>query len=297
MDRLEAMLVFTRVSERRSFTLAARDLGLPASTVTEAVKQLEARLGVRLLQRTTRHVRPTLDGEAYYARCIAILSEIEDAEGGFRGAKPRGVLRIDVQGGLARRFILPALPRFLADYPDLTIHMSEGDRLVDLVREGIDCVLRVGVPQDSDMIARRVAMLEEVTVCSPSYIAAFGRPERWDRLSGHRMVGFMSSARGQVLPLEFLVDGVAREVTLPSIMTVNAAQSYGEAGRHGLGLIQAPRYGLADFLARGELVEVLRETPPSPSPVSLLYPRSRQLSPRLRVFIDWAAGLFQGQTI
>jgi DNA-binding transcriptional LysR family regulator len=142
-----------------------------------------------------------------------------------------------------------------------------------------------------------VAMLEEVTVCSPSYIAAFGRPERWDRLSGHRMVGFMSSARGQVLPLEFLVDGVAREVTLPSIMTVNAAQSYGEAGRHGLGLIQAPRYGLADFLARGELVEVLRETPPSPSPVSLLYPRSRQLSPRLRVFIDWAAGLFQGQTI
>jgi DNA-binding transcriptional LysR family regulator len=146
MDRFDAMRVFSRVVERRSFTAAAEDTGLPRSTVTDAVKQLEARLGVRLLQRTTRHVSPTLDGEAYYQRCLTILSDIEDAEGAFAGAKPKGMLRVDVHGTLARHFVLPSLPSFLEAYPDIEFYMSEGDRLVDLVREGIDCVLRVGTP-------------------------------------------------------------------------------------------------------------------------------------------------------
>lgn len=297
MDRLEAMRVFVRVSDRRSFSLAAQDLGLPASTVTDAVKQLEARLGVRLLQRTTRHVRPTLDGEAYYQRCVAILGAVEDAEDAFSGAKPKGLLRIDVQGSLARRIVLPGLARFLADYPGIEFYMSEGDRLVDLVREGIDCVLRVGVPADSEMIARRVALLEEVTCCSPDYIRRHGMPARWDRLDGHRMVGFHSSATGQLLPLEFLVDGAAKQVRLPATLSVNAAASYGDAARLGFGLIQAPRYGLRDALAQGALVEVLADTPPSPSPVSLLYPRSRQLSPRLRVFMDWVVKEFAARDL
>src|SRR6266446_1394469 len=143
MDRFDAMRVFTRVVERRSFSLAAEDLGLPRSTVTDAVKGLEARLGVRLLERTTRQVSPTLD-----------------AEGAFGGARPKGLLRVDVHGTLARHFVMPRLPEFLAEYPGIELYMSEGDRLVDLIREGIDCVLRVGDLQDSDMIARRVAMLE-----------------------------------------------------------------------------------------------------------------------------------------
>src|SRR5215813_14006115 len=168
MDRFESMRVFTRVVERRSFTLAAQDLGLPRSTVTDAVKLLEARLGVRLLQRTTRHVSPTLDGEAYHRRCLALLADLEDAEAAFSGTKPKGLLRIDVHGTLARHFLMPYLPEFLTAYPGIELYMSEGDRLVDLVREGIDCVLRVGVPQDSDMIARRVAMLDEVTLAAPA---------------------------------------------------------------------------------------------------------------------------------
>src|SRR5262245_16699666 len=132
MDRFDAMRVFARIVERRSFTLAAEDLSLPRSTVTDAVQQVEKRLGVRLLERTTRHVRPTLDGEAYYQRSIAILADIEDAEGAFAGVKPRGLLRVDVHGTLARHFVLPGLPRFLATYPDIEFYMSEGDRLVDL---------------------------------------------------------------------------------------------------------------------------------------------------------------------
>lgn len=292
MDRFDAMHVFTRVVERRSFTLAAEDTGLPRSTVSDAVKELEARLGVRLLLRTTRHVSPTLDGEAYYQRCLAILADIEDAEGAFAGVKPKGLLRVDVHGTLARHFVLPNLPSFLETYPDIEFYMSEGDRLVDLVREGIDCVLRVGTPQDSDLIARRVAMLDEVTLASPAYIEKFGLPEHPERLDGHRMVGFRATGSIAALPLEFTVDGMVRNITIPATVTVNAAESYVSTARLGLGLIQIPRYHATNDLAAGTLVEVLPAFPPTRTPVSLLYPRSRQLSPRVRVFIDWLVRIF-----
>jgi DNA-binding transcriptional LysR family regulator len=292
MDRFEGMRVFTRVVERRSFTLAAGDLGLPRSTVTDAVKQLEARLGVRLLERTTRQVNPTLDGEAHYRRCLALIADLEEAEAAFGGAKPKGLLRVDVHGTLARHFVMPLLPDFLAEYPGIELYMSEGDRLVDLVREGIDCVLRVGDLQDSDMIARRVAMLEEITCAAPAYIERYGQPASVDDLDGHLMVGFHSSGSGALLPLEFAVDGALREITLRATVSVNGAESLVAAARLGLGLIQVPRYHIEDDLKRGTLVAVLPDCPPSPTPVSLLYPRNRQLSPRVRVFIDWLTRAF-----
>ncbi len=292
MDTLDAMRVFARVVERRSFTLAAEDIGLPRSTVTNAVQQLEARLGTGLLQRTTRHVSPTLDGEAYYQRCLAILADIEDAEGAFAGAKPKGPLRVDVHGTLARHFLLPGLPAFLQTYPGIQFYMSEGDRLVDLVREGVDCVLRVGDLADSDMIAKRVGMLDEITLASPGYIERFGMPEHPDELAGQQMVGFRSTATGTILPLEFLVKGTIRTITLPAPVWVNAAESYVTTARLGLGLIQIPRYHAEADLAAGTLVHVLPDFPLSPTPVSLLYPRNRQLSPRVRVFIDWISQRF-----
>jgi DNA-binding transcriptional LysR family regulator len=289
MDRIDAMRVFARVLERGSFVRAAEDLGLPASTATDAVKQLEARLGVRLLQRTTRQVSPTLDGEAYYRRCLAILDDIEEAESAFSGARPRGLLRIDVQGAQARRVIVPALPRFFAEYPDLALFMGEGDRFVDLVREGVDCVLRAGELRESDLIARRVATLPEATVASADYVARFGLPRRWDALDGHRMIGFRSSATGNVLPLEFMVEGVRKTAMLPASLSVNGADTYEAACRQGLGLIQVPRYSVEAEIANGALIECLADTPPSPTPVTVLYPRSRQLSLRVRIFIDWVA--------
>jgi DNA-binding transcriptional LysR family regulator len=287
MDRFETMRVFTRIVERRSFTRAAEDIGLPRSTLTEAVKQLEERLRVRLLQRTTRHVSPTLDGEAYYRRCLTLLADLEDAESAFGDAKPRGLLRVDVHGTLARHFVMPGLPRFLADYPDLQLHLSEGDRLVDLVREGIDCVLRVGEPRDSDMIGRHVAALQEVTCASPEYLRRFGTPRSPDDLDGHQMVGFVSSAIGRAIPLEFQMDDGMRHITLPATISVAGAESFVAAAKLGFGLIQVPRYHARAALDAGELVAVLEDTPPSPSPVTLLYPRSRQLSPRVRVFVEW----------
>ncbi|HBL7241214.1 TPA: LysR family transcriptional regulator [Serratia liquefaciens] len=292
MDRIDAMRLFTRVVEQRSFTQAAQDLNLPRSTVTDAIKQLETRLQVRLLQRTTRHVSPTLDGEAYYQRCLTILADIEDAEMAFAGAKPRGLLRIDVHGTLARHFLLPELPEFLTQYPDIELFMSEGDRLVDPVREGIDCVVRVGKLKDSDMVARRLGELEEVTCAAPDYLQRFGTPHSISELEGHRMVGFRSTASGTLMPLEFTVAGQTRQVTLPCTVSVSAAESLVAAARMGLGIIQVPRYHLRDSLDNGSLLPLLPQFPSTPMPVSLLYPRNRQLSPRVRVFIDWFSKVF-----
>ena len=287
MDRIDGMRLFARVVERRSFTLAAQDLAVPRSTATEVVKQLEARLGVRLLQRTTRHVAPTLDGDAYYRHCLKVVAAIEEGEAAFSGAKPSGVLHVDVHGTLARHFMLPGLPRFLELYPDLRLFIGEGDRLVDLIKEGVDCVLRVGELPNSGMVARRVALLEEGTFASPTYIERYGEARTLDDLEKHRMVGFVSSATGQVLPLEFTVGGKVRHLTPRVAVSVTAAETMVSAARLGLGLIQVPSYHVAGDLEAGRLVEVLKDYRPSPTPVSLLYPQARQLSPRVRVFIDW----------
>lgn len=295
MDRLDAMNVFVRIVELRSFTKVATDLGLPRSTVTDAIKALEARLGVSLLHRTTRVVRPTLDGEAYYQRCLSILSEIEDAEDAFAGATPKGTLRIEVHGILARHFLLPSLPDFMARFPNIEIHIGEGDRLVDLVREGVDCAIRVGDPIDSDMTGRKLTDLEEVTCAAPTYLEQFGTPQNIDALKGHRMIGFRSTATGSILPLEFVQNGILRTVSLPAPITVSGADTLAHCARLGLGIIQKPRYSAAEDLDSGRLIELLKDTPPSPSPVSIFYPRDRHLSPRVRVFIDWAVKAFAHQ--
>ena len=292
MDKVDAMHLFARIVERRSFTMAAQDLELPRSTVTDVVKKLEARLGVRLLERTTRQVRPTLDGEAYYQRCLAILDEIEEAEAAFTGAKPSGLLRVDVHGTLARHFMLPGLPDFLDRYPGIQLRIGEGDRYVDLVREGVDCVLRVGKPVDSSMVGRQIASLQEGTFASPAYLARRGTPGTPDDLGAHHMIGFVSSATGGVLPLEFQVNGTSRAITLPHAVSVAGADIYVAMARLGLGLIQVPRYRVQDDLANGSLVDVLVDCPPEPSPVYVLYPQNRQLSPRVRVFIDWLSAEF-----
>lgn len=292
MDRLDTMQAFTRIVERRSFTQAAQDLSISRSTLTEAIKAMEARLGVRLLQRTTRSVTPTQEGEAYYHRCLSILAQVEEADT-LAADSPRGVLKVDVHGTLARHFLLPGLPAFLEANPELDIVLSEGDRLVDLVGEGVDCVLRVGILQDSDMVARQVALLDEVTVASPDYLARHGTPQSPAALAGHVIVGFHSSRVGHTLPLELMEEGEAHYVVLPAHVTVTGADTYRAAALQGLGIAQLPRYHVAQALSEGRLVELLPDTPPAGSPVSLLYPSNRQLSPRVRVFMDWVAAVFE----
>jgi DNA-binding transcriptional LysR family regulator len=297
MDRLDRMHLFTRIAERRSFTAAAADLGVSRSTATEVIKQLEIELGARLLERTTRHVTLTLEGNAFYERCLAILSDVEEAENAFRDAQPRGVLRIDAHGLLTRTFLLPRLPEFMARYPLLELTIGQGDRLVDLVREGVDCVLRAGEPADSGMIMRKLATIAEMTCASPAYLERHGVPRSPDDLDGHFAVGFLSSRTSDILPLEFTMGGQVRHVRLPSRVTVNNSDTMTDLAKLGFGLIQAPRYRFRQDLADGKLVEVLADFPPTPTPLAALYPQNRHLAPRLRVFLNWVTEIFAGAEI
>jgi DNA-binding transcriptional LysR family regulator len=297
MDRFLEMQVFIRIAERKSFTQAADDMQIPRATVTNLLKRMEERLGTRLLERTTRTVRLTHDGEAYYRRCVRLVADVEEAEGSFRHVAPKGLLRANVQGTLARHFVVPALPAFIARYPDIELQIGEDDRLVDLVREGIDCVLRAGTLQDSSMVGRRVALMEQVTVASPAYLAKHGAPASLDALGkpgAHRAVNYMSSGTGRMMPLEFSVGGRLVEMELPSSVSVTGAELYTGAALAGLGIVQVPRYRVLDDLSAGRLDIVLAGFAPPSMPVSVLYPQSRQLSSRVRVFTQWLRDLFEG---
>lgn len=292
MDRLTRMELFVRVVDRGTFSAAAADLGLARSTATAAIKTLEADLGARLLERTTRHVAVTQDGHAFYQRCLSILAEMAEAETIFREAKPQGVLRVDAHPMLTQTFLLPHLRAFLDRYPALELQIGQTDRYVDLVREGVDCVIRAGEITDSSLIMRRLGSITELTCASPAYIEARGVPVTPDELDGHEAIGFISSRTGQILPLEFTVSGETRVITLPTRVRVNNSDTYVDLARRGFGLIQAPRHRLRPYIERGELVEVLAGFPPARTPLAALYPQNRQLSPRVRVFLDWISEIF-----
>jgi len=290
MDRFDAMRLFTRIVELGNFSKAADDLKMPAATATHAIRQLEGRLGVRLLHRTTRKVTPTSDGQAYYGRCLRILADVEETEAGFghSGVAPKGKLRIDLPT-LGRVFVLPRLHEFFARYPDIELEIGLGDRHVDLVAEGIDCVLRVGELRDSSMVGRRVATLPQVTCASAAYLARHGLPATLDELRGHEAINWYSSASARMLPFEFLVDGTLRTLTLPGKVSVSEGEAYAACCVGDLGLAQLPRYRVEALLQSGRLCEVLPQFPPPSLPVTVLTPHQRQLSPRVRVFADWLA--------
>ncbi len=298
MDRFQEMQVFVRIAERGSFSKAAEDLQIPRPTVTNLVKRMEARLGARLLERTTRQVRLTHDGEAHYRRCVRLLADLEEADGAFLDTSPKGLLRVNAQGTLTRFFVMPGLPAFLERYPDIVLQLGDDDRLVDLVREGVDCVLRTGVLQDSSLAGRQIALMPQVTVASPAYLERFGEPRRLADLESHQAVDYLSSATGRGLPLDFTVEGRNVQVRPRAVVSVTGAELYTSAALAGLGLVQVPRYRVERELAAGELKIVLPGAPPAPMPVSVLYPQNRQVSARVRVFTQWlaeviAAGLAQ----
>ncbi|MGY2231705.1 LysR family transcriptional regulator [Pseudomonas tolaasii] len=293
MDQVKAMKVFVRIYERSSFTLAAEDLNLPRATLTHTLNQFEAWLGTRLLERSTRRVRPTLDGEAYYQRCVQLLAELEEAELAFRSVAPKGRLRVDLHGTLAKYFVIPALPQFMARYPEIELSISEADRFVDLIAEGVDCVLRAGTLGDSALIGRRVANLRQVTCASPAYLRKYGEPKSLADLREHRAVNYLSRTTAKLLPFEFMVEGELEEVQIEGALSVFGAEIYSASAVAGLGIIQCPHYRMAELIGQGVMREILTETPPPLMPVSVLYPHNRHMSPRVRVFVDWLAEIFE----
>ncbi|WP_234004408.1 LysR family transcriptional regulator [Chromobacterium vaccinii] len=290
-----SMRVFAAVVDCGGFTRAAQQLQLPRATVSSAVQQLEAQLGTRLLHRTTRRVQLTLDGGTFYERCQQLLADFDELESLFsqQSASPRGKLRIDVPGPIGRQVLAPALPAFFALYPDIELELGVTDRPVDLIQEGVDCVIRVGALAESRLVARRIGMLPQGNYASPDYLAAFGAPASPDALAGHRAVNYASPSTGKVFAWEYLQEGERRELALQSQVSVNQVESYIACALAGLGLIQLPRYDAEPHVAVGRLLEVLAGWPPPAMPVSVLYPHRRHLSRRVQVFVEWASALLR----
>ncbi|MCD4501347.1 LysR family transcriptional regulator [Chromobacterium vaccinii] len=290
-----SMRVFAAVVDCGGFTRAAQQLQLPRATVSSAVQQLEAQLGARLLHRTTRRVQLTLDGGTFYERCQQLLADFDELESLFsqQGASPRGKLRIDVPGPIGRQVLAPALPAFFRLYPDIELELGVTDRPVDLIQEGVDCVIRVGALAESRLVARRIGMLPQGNYASPDYLAAFGAPASPDELAGHRAVNYASPSTGKVFAWEYLQDGERRELALKSQVSVNQVESYIACALAGLGMIQLPRYDAEPHVAAGRLMEVLAGWPPPAMPVSVLYPHRRHLSRRVQVFVEWASALLR----
>ncbi len=246
------------------------------------------RLGKRLLDRTTRMVSPTAEGQEWYYHCLRLLADFEDAEASLRDNAPKGRVRLDVNGPLFRHFLLPNLPPFLAQYPELELVISETETLIDLVGEGVDCVLRAGPLTESGLIQRPLALLPEITAAAPCYLERVGPLHTLADLNqNHKMIGFFSSRKQAVLSLEFTEKTQIIERRIPLALTVTGADSMIEAAKMGLGIMQAPRYRMHEALKKGTLVEILPDHPPEALPISILYPEGRRTSPRVSVLIDW----------
>ena len=301
MNQLETMQIFVRVADLASFTQAAQSMGLPKASASTAVRQLETLLGTRLLHRTTRKVQLTQDGRVFYERCKDLLADFDEVQTLFRSdpAKLRGRLRVDMPLVVARDVVLPKLPEFLRAHPDLEVELSSTDRRVDLVREGFDCVLRVGTLSDSSLIARPLGHYRLINCASPDYLARYGTPSTLADLTNHRLVHYVPTLGARSTGFEYLdasdPASPARVCSLPmaGALTVNNSLSYTAAALAGQGIIQTPEMAVRAHLASGELVEILSDYRPPPLPVALIYPNRRQLPRRVQVFMTWFEALLQ----
>lgn len=290
MDRIRMMQIFSRVVEARSFAGAAKSLSIPRSTVSRAIQDLEASLGVSLLQRTTRMLSVTSNGSVYYDHCQLILGEIDNVDFSLSGAAQpaRGTLRVDMTASFARTIVLPAMHDFRERYPDLALVLTLGDRPVDLVEEGVDCVVRAGMPASSAvLVARTVGSFEWVTCAAPTYLARYGTPGSLAELPQHQTIEFHSGRSGRAIDWHFVVDGEEIAVPVRGSLAVNDTDAYVSCGLEGLGLIRIARYVAQAHLDSGRLVEVLAACASPSVPLSVMYPQARHVPPAVRAFVDW----------
>lgn len=290
MDKIKAMQTFVRIAEANSFSRAAETLALPRSALTATIQKLEAFLGTQLLQRTTRRMALTPDGAQYYQQCVEILGAIDAAELALRGKggqRPRGRLRVGLPAALGRHLVVADIAGFHAAYPELELELSLSDRLMDVVQEGLDCVLRVGQLQDSALVGRQLGSMRFLTCAAPSYLARYGTPLEIADLRRHHCVVHFSGRTGRPFDWEWLEQGKPRKVDIGGPVAVDDADAYVSCALQGLGLVQAAAYQLRPHLEQGRLVQVLAQAVPTAMPVSLLYPQGRMAAPRLKVFADW----------
>jgi DNA-binding transcriptional LysR family regulator len=295
MDSLETLRVFLRVAELGAFTRAAESLGLPKASVSTAVQRLEASVGTQLLHRTTRRVQLSADGAAFYQRSRDLVDDMDELHGMFQRdqAQLRGRLRVDMAGGLARAIVIPRLPEFLTGHPQLEVEISCTDRLVDVVREGFDCVIRGGTLNDTNLVARPLGLMRMVNCASPAYLSKRGVPASIDDLAGHILVHYVGTLGQRPLGFEYRDGADYRVRAMNGLITVNNGEAYTAAALAGMGIIQVPEVGVRDLLHSGALVEVLPAFPSEPMPVNLLYAQRRHLPQRVGAFMDWVAQVLE----
>ena len=295
MDRFDAMKAFVRVVETGSFTKAAATLGMSRTTVTQLVQQLEARLRLKLLNRTTRKVNVTADGAAYYERIVQVLDTLEEIETSLpqAAALPRGQLRIDVPSPLAAMLLVPALPRFHALYPDIRLDLGASDRMVDVIADNVDCVIRGGELADQSLMARKLADLQLGVYAAPAYLERLGTPLHPLDLqhSAHRIVRFRWARGGNGFPYVMQREGKRVRIDGRYVLSIDDGNAYLAAGVAGLGVLWLPDYMARAQVARGELLPLFAGWTVEPMPLYLAYPPNRHVSKKLRVFIDWVVEL------
>jgi len=293
---LLAIRVFNRVVETGGFTRAADSLRMPKATVTKLIQSLEDHLQTKLFKRTTRSVSVTPEGECYYQRTVKWLAELEQMEGSMTESQsaPQGVLRIDVGGATARQLLLPALPDFIARYPQIQIDLGVGDRLIDLINDSADCMIRSGPLADSSLIARRLFELEWVTCATPAYLAHYGTPQHpCDLELGYPLAHYRHALNDRILPLHFVDRGKEIDIQHRYHVSVNESNALLAAALAGLGIIQTFRFMAQPHLDSGELVSLLHDWQPPAEQMYVVYPSNRHLSAKMRVFIDWAIETFK----
>jgi LysR family transcriptional regulator, regulator for bpeEF and oprC len=295
MDRLQAMRVFTRVVDSGNFSRAADTLDLSPASVTVIIQNLEAFLKVRLLQRTTRQLNLTPEGSLYYEQCIRILADIEETETACAhpNRKPSGRLRIDTPGTIGKMILIPSLDRFREQYPDIDLTIGFGDRPLDMIQEGVDCVVRLGTLMDSTLVAKRIGMLRRVTVASPEYLGRYGMPTEISHLERHVGVKYVIPGAIRGPDMVFTENGQTFEINMRSSLAVNDAEGHLACGLTGLGIIQCAEFLAVPHIRAGDLKELLPHCRPTSIPVSIMYPHNRHVSRAVRVFVDWISELFE----
>jgi DNA-binding transcriptional LysR family regulator len=289
---LDAVRAFLKVAELASFTRAGTRLGLSKSRVSLLVSGLERELGVGLLQRSTRAVQPTADGEQFIARATRLVAEADELSAMFETPRVvRGQVRADLPITLACNVVIPRLSEFQSLHPELELLLSTTDHRVDVLRDGFDCVVRVGALQDSGLSARRLGAMQMLNCASPAYLRRYGTPRTLDDLDGHFLVHYAIKFGAERPSFEHRQGQRYVERPMRSLVTVNSAAAYTAACLAGLGIIQSPSSGLAPYLSSGALVEILPDWPCAPMPVTILHAYTRNVPKRVRLFMAWVTEL------
>jgi len=295
LDQLLAMRVFVRIAEAGTFAKASDSLNIPKPTVTKLVQSLEGHLGVKLLQRTTRRVTVTPEGAAYYERAVNLIAELQDMDALVANARVqhKGRLRVDIGSSLANMILIPALPEFAARYPEIGLELGVSDRAVDLIGDGVDCVIRGGVLADTSLVGRRIAELDYITCASSKYVEMHGVPQHPAELErGHRIISYFSSLTGRRFPLYFERGTEQMEIQARGATAVNESTGHLTGLLNGLGIGQTFTFMAAPHVASGALTVLLPQWTRPKHPLHVLYPPTRHLNAKVRVFVDWVAEVF-----